>query len=121
MSLRAAVVAHAHAHGHASAAPTGVYNTWPGLRRIRHLLTSCFETIKLLFRVWTKNLKKSKSPKICPNRVLMVRFDAESPQEFESDPGEARGGHLRLNNPKIRFQNFKKNIFPKTHFEATIR
>ena len=43
----------------------------------------------------TKNLEKSKSPKIGPNRVLMVRFDAESPQEFDSDPGEARGGHLK--------------------------
>ena len=42
----------------------------------------------------------------------MVRFDAESPQEFESDPGEARGGHLRLNKPKIEFKIvfFPKNI-----------
>ena len=66
----------------------------------------------------TKNLKKTKSPKIAPNRVLMVRFDAESPQEFESDPGEARGGHLRLNKAKFDFRFF---IFPKKHFEATIR
>ena len=66
----------------------------------------------------TKNLKKSKSPKIAPNQVLMVRFDAESPQEFESDPGEARGGHLRQNKAKVDFRFFS---FPKKHFEATIR
>ena len=30
----------------------------------------------------------------------MVRFDAESPQEFESDPESTRGGHLRLNKAK---------------------
>ena len=30
----------------------------------------------------------------------MVRFDAESPQEFDSEPGEARGDHLRLNKAK---------------------
>ena len=54
--------------------------------------------------------QKIKIAKIGPNRVLMVRFDAESPQEFESDAGEARGGHLRLNKPKFHFRIF---IFPK--------
>ena len=48
--------------------------------------------------------KKWKSVKIDPNQVLMVRFDAESPQESESDPESTRRSNLNPNKAKNRFR-----------------
>ena len=50
------------------------------------------------------NCKQWKSVKIDPNQVLMVRFDAESPQESESDPESTRRSNLNPNKAKHRFR-----------------